>query len=547
MTSSDPSDLLHEKLQASRRVGLVLCSALYTFFVIGAFFGWGPMQLLLENNGSFSSRCTAEERERGEICPSQSSALVNVQFYAQVSQLTSPLLGQFVDHYGAKALAYFMTACVWVGLALFVVATKSIDELLYPAYVLIAQATWMGAILNLHAGMMFQGQTRSRVIFSLNSVFDAACVTYLGLWAISQKSGANLTQVIGGYLGLSVLLFGAGCYFWTVAEPVDLKDTSLDEPAHALREDNQSNIPAATPRSASELTEDAGVSNDNVDQTTLSETETTQVGAISDTNDGENAESQASELNIEMAEPAGSEHPSNQYIPLAQRTSFAQLTSPTFILVASFFTIHATSNQWALTTARDFLAFLGDDEVDNKYTLILSLVMPVSLLALPFTDAVLRKYGFHGGFQAINALALGYCLIRLLSDNLNVQILGFLIFSFYRCFLFGITFSFLPVVLASNVVGKGSGIMFAVTGLAAFVNVPLSAFALKQKNGDFFIPNLIYTFMIIPCIVAAWLIDREMRKEKSFYDDEIANAKLRQSYGGVLLGDLGEKEANVAQ
>ena len=520
MSSSDHPNPLHdEKLKASRRIGLVVCSTLYTFFVIGAFFGWGPMQLLLENNGSFSSRCTTEEQENGEICPSQSSALVNIQFYGQVSQVTSPLLGQFVDHYGARVSAYFMTACVWTGLALFLVATKSIDELLYPAYILLAQATWMGSIINLHTGMMFQGQTRSRVIFGLNSLFDAASVTYLGLWGIAEASGANLTQVIGGYFALSVLLFGAGCYFWTVAEPEVAQETSLDEPAHTPVPDHlQSNDAALTPRSTtSDLSKDGGDVNENVtDPTTLPETAETQVHShiVRDEHAAENDESRASETKEELTEL------SDEFIPFAKRSSFAQLTSPIFILVTVFFTIHATSNQWALTTARDFLAYLGDDQVDNKYTLIFSLVMPISLLALPFTDAVLRNYGFHGGFQTINALALGYCLIRLLSNDLNVQILGFIIFSFYRCFLFGITLSFLPAVLAGNVVGKGSGIMFAVTGLAALVNVPLSAFALKQQSGDFFIPNLLYTLLIIPCVVAAWLIEREIRKEKAHCDAE---------------------------
>ena len=172
--------------------------------------------------------------------------------------------------------------------------------------------------------------------------------------------------------------------------------------------------------------------------------------------------------------------------------------------------------------------------------------MPVSLAALPFTDAVVRNFGFHGGFQAINVLALGYCLIRLFSHDLDVQILGFVIFSFYRCFLFGITLSFLPVVLAPKVVGKASGIMFALTGAAAFINVPLSAFALEQRNGDFFIPNLIYTFMIIPCVVAAWVINREITKEKRSCESEKVDAKLRQSCGGVLLSDVSEMQAKQA-
>jgi hypothetical protein len=86
---------------------------------------------------------------------------------------------------------------------------------------------------------------------------------------------------------------------------------------------------------------------------------------------------------------------------------------------------------------------------------------PASLLALPVADAIsVRGYGIYGGFQTVNLLALAYNLFRVSSDiNLNVQVLvGFVLFSFYRCFLFGVTLSFLPTLLASNVVGKANGI-----------------------------------------------------------------------------------------
>ena len=56
-------DELNEKLEARRRYGLVIFASLYTFFVFGAFFGWGPMQLMLEENGNFASLCTPKEQE----------------------------------------------------------------------------------------------------------------------------------------------------------------------------------------------------------------------------------------------------------------------------------------------------------------------------------------------------------------------------------------------------------------------------------------------------------------------------------------------------
>ena len=99
-----------------RRLCLFVFASSVTLLYVGAVFGWGPMQLLLENNGAFSWKCTEEEQENDEICPEQTSALLKVPLIALSSQIASPLLGMFTDTYGPKYSVYFMTACIWTGL-----------------------------------------------------------------------------------------------------------------------------------------------------------------------------------------------------------------------------------------------------------------------------------------------------------------------------------------------------------------------------------------------------------------------------------------------
>ena len=84
-----------------------------------------------------------------------------------------------------------------------------------------------------------------------------------------------------------------------------------------------------------------------------------------------------------------------------------------------------------LTTARDFLANLGDDDTGNKYLTIYTLLTPASILGLPFLGYVLTHYGYHAGLQTVNFLALAQGIIRRSSDNLNVQVLGFIFASFF--------------------------------------------------------------------------------------------------------------------
>ena len=114
------------------------------------------------------------------ICPAQTSSLVQVQFIAQITQVASPLLGEIADRYGAPTVAYLMAMSVWLGLSLLIVsAYQRIDGLLYVSFVSTAFGTWTGGLLTVQTGMYFLDRTRSRVIFSLNSMFDAGSITSL--------------------------------------------------------------------------------------------------------------------------------------------------------------------------------------------------------------------------------------------------------------------------------------------------------------------------------------------------------------------------------
>jgi hypothetical protein len=95
---------------------------------------------------------------------------------------------------------------------------------------------------------------------------------------------------------------------------------------------------------------------------------------------------------------------------------------------------HLSEHVYHHHTARDCLASLGDD--DNTYYLtIFKLMMPASLLGFPLVDATLHRFG---GLQLANALAAIHGIIQVSSTNLNVQVLGFVVFSFYRSFLFSV-------------------------------------------------------------------------------------------------------------
>jgi hypothetical protein len=312
---------------------------------------------------------------------------------------------------------------------------------------------------------------------------------------------------------MSIVCFGGVTYFWTVVEPEEAITKTLDDSM------NQTD-PVLKPESESGKMVRSHAASEhfkgfqNSDSLPGERTPSLVVPTANGSHPGEQEDAVLKNVN-DSSEPTA-------YVLVADRSPAQQLISVPFLLTVTFTTLMITANQWTLTTSRDFLAFLGDDEVDNKYLTIFTLLGPASLLAIPCTDAITTKYGFQGGLQGINALALGYMLVRLLSDDLNVQIVGFILFSFFRSFLFGVTFSILPVLLSADTVGKATGLLYALAGVTSYVNIPLSKFAIEQQNGDFFLPNLIYTILIAPCVFAAWWLGNTLEKE-----DRIRSARQK--------------------
>lgn len=469
----------------------------------------------LEENGSFSRKCDGYEGE-DEICPAQTAALLNVNLCAMLTQLTSPLLGWIVDKYSPRVAFYWMAALTWSGLALMIVAVDgSVDWLLYIAFSLLALNTWFGGLLSIQTGLYFQGHTRSRVIFALNSLFDAGAITYLGLWAINKLLD-NLVLLLSLYLISAVIVYGLGVYFWTVAVPEESHEGVSIELSTAEKEEDPTNTTRNSTASSLNRRSEEPVSDhfesvhDRFETIAEEHAEEEVVDNNSDARD-ENSSLPLPQRN----DVSNDEIIPSCFIPVNQRTQRQQMLSGPYIMLFVYFVLHVIGNQFNLATARDFLAYLGDDDYGNKYLTIFTLLTPASICGIPFVDRVLLRYGFHAGFQCVNMLALTYQVIKVSSDSLNVQVIGFVAFSFFRSFFFGMVFSFLPTLLSHDVVGKATGALFAGTAAFSFINIPLANLAVERFDGDFFVPNMVHTILVVPCVVVAWRLGQYLDKVKS--------------------------------
>jgi MFS family permease len=510
------------------------------------------MQLLLEDNGNFGTGCNNEEKTDGSdeaVCSEQTAALLNCRFVSQLTVLTGPLLGYLSDRYGGTTLTYCMGIPILAGLSLLMVAVEFPgtvwDSILYVAFILLGLGSTAGGLLTVETGLLFRdrdggttSKAQSRVISLLNALFDAGAMTYLGLWGLEkvtskgqEMSNVNLIVILGVYLGVAVLCLG--CYTWfyrkiTQDEPINghedddvyIKQSDGGTPSH---EEHMGTAELPTPNELSNVVPQPDVSsNDDFDKSEIATSfaANQQISRLSSPCDEVVEGDQDTDSGMVRLGPSQTplyasynSEDDPTYIPISQRTVVEQLKCRAYIFLCVVFSFHMVSNVWTLTTARDFLKHLGDDEYGNRYLTIFTLMTPVSLAALPFEDVAIHKFGFAWALQGVNFLGMTHGIVKVASTNLNVQIVGFVIFSFFRCFLFAVTFSCLASFTSVRATGRAVGIMYVVSGAASFINIGLANLAVERMNGDFFVPNMLFVVLTIPMIYVVFLIGKALERD----------------------------------
>ena len=424
---------------------------------------------MLEASGAFASTCPADTTEFP--CPQQSTTIINVQFIATTTNTLTPFIGQAIDMYGAASVAtYFMSPCAILGTGMLVVASYlEIDNLYYVGFCLLGLATFSGSLLSVQVGLYFSGKTQVRAIMFLNALFDAGSVSYLLLWAIMEYFKLSFSMITVVYFVLALFQYGGGIYYWNIAVPEDsggnilVEDDDDDVPENENTkllnvdegEDNGENT-FEVHKKKSEVLESlrefqaAHMDNINEIQRTMISYRGTDGSARSLRPSGGEADW------VPLGDDGG-----DHYVLIAERSTTGQLLSPAFIMLTLFFAINMISSNWSLATAADFLAGLGDN---GMYLSIFTLLQPASIVCLPLVDAVVHNFGFGVAFQCVNVITFVYIAIKLVSKDLNVQMIHFFLVAAVRCFLFAVTFSFLPRLLSPKVVGKGTGFLYMIGG-----------------------------------------------------------------------------------
>jgi hypothetical protein len=501
------------------RIGLCIFATLYTVLFVGALFGWGPMQRMLEGSGAFDYLCTENQDEYPTHCPKKSTTIIQINFVATTTNTLTPFIGQAIDIWGAPAIAtYFMSPCAILGSGVVAYTAFSshgteTDTLYFVGFILLGLATFSGSLLSVQVGLYFSGTLQVRVIMFLNALFDAGSVTYLILWYILESYGVSFATICLGYFFLALFCFAGGIIFWNTATPMELQEqesASIDDNEHTpmlKRGQDQQHDEIEGPIRHKHQQQH----NNQQLRDTLREFQAAHM---------ENSEEiRATLLSYRSIRASGGSglgnkdmeknQPLTDYVLIADRSPKDQILSLPYIMLTLFFSINMVSCSWTLATAADFLASLGDDH--GTYLSLFTILQPASIFALPLVDATVRKLGFGAAFQCVNALTFVYILIKLTSDNLNVQVVTFVMVAVIRCYLYAVTFSFLPRLLSADAVGRGTGFLSMVGGVASLINIPLNNMVVKT---GFFPPNLLYCILTVPTTLMVMVLQLTLRKEE---------------------------------
>ena len=324
---------------------------------------------MLEDQGVYHHVCDNNDTTSNHnVCPRQTSALLQISLVTQLTQLVSPLLGYIIDKYSLRTLAICMTILSLMGIGLVVVTLAWGDDrhgwLLYVAFSLIAIHSWMGGMLILPVTFYFTERTRVRVTTLLNALFDAGGMTYLGLWAIySRSKRINVTLLMIGYLGLAVVLYSVGLYYWFVAVPVqDSKLQQEEESGGDGRKQSNEKIGCNQETEVAPAREDPYLEKYGPKEQIVASFENDR------NHSGDDTCKASSPVNEEQtSSTTTTTDATSSYVPVAKRSQKDQIISAPFFMLTVFFSIHIVSNLWYVSTVRDFLAELGDNDYGNRY------------------------------------------------------------------------------------------------------------------------------------------------------------------------------------
>ena len=442
---------------------LVAFALVQSIFSSGVILGWAPFLLILKSIGAFSSQCPSQDFRTvssKEICSSREVSL-NAMFTVGIlfNFGGSLPVGYLLDRQGPKRTNIFATVSSVLGLLLLAgtslkdAASSNAEVAFFIGFALIAiggRAQWNSL---LHISNLFAGN-KSQVISLLSGAFMCSAFV-LAIVLELFNAGVALHSSLFFLAGI-VFLLGVAAAFVI--------------PSRSFK-----------PNSAFSFRKTDATNRNNTEMKTTQEKKE------------EKKKTKKSEEGMDI-----------KFSEMDLGQCFRQFEFWGLVL---FLTFQLLALNYYLGTIGKQLLSKGD--TDERFTIIFSFMVPVSIISLPPTGFLLDRRGFPP-VLVVAILFNTLMTLLLFAGDLRVQVFGFLLYACGRGMTFACFYSFMGIFGFKHY-GVLSGVGVLIASLFGFVQIPLLAATLQDLEGDFRPINGLLTALTAICLAVPLLLYRKYR------------------------------------
>jgi hypothetical protein len=459
----------------------------------GILFGWGALRLILEREGFYKDQCDANAAVNVS-CEDRDNTFGLVYTLATTALVfTSGPAGVLVDKAGpavSYALAGFLVA---TGLAAVGLANPDNGpDLLLPGLMMMGSGGMMAFMSSFSISFLFP-VWQAMIITASNVFFDASSVLFL-LFEHLNRTGVERRELFVTFAAVLAFFFALTAILWIFHR----------KQLQAVQEETR-----------------------NADT------------------DGEQEGSKGSECSADEEEGLRRIQRTKQQIQddFKRKGALQQMRSAHFALSMVFGCVHILKSNTYLGMNKQLLERLGDGDAPGSrenghlYTTMFVASLPLSSFSIPVIGWMLDKLPFTSPslcemstFDVVNNLGILHSLLTLV-PVLEVQLLSFLVFTFYRAFFFSLISTFNANTFGVNTIGTIQGTVYSTAGIVNLLQYPLLMATNDPGLGDGDFSYLNAAFAIL-CVLLSFLIRWHAIAEQAQYPD-LPAAKASAGPGGA--------------
>jgi hypothetical protein len=498
---------------ATRRASLLLLAAVLAlqFLASGIIFGFASLRLILERDWIYASRCKGADIaiSAAVVCEDRDNAFGLLYTLATTMLvITSGPAGVLVDRAGpavSNAVGGFL---VVTGFTLVAVSSSSGESYLLPGLMMLGSGGNLSFMSSFTVSFLFPA-SQSIILTATNCLFDASSVLFLGLDYL-HRAGVERTEMFLAYTAILGFLFVLTAMLWTFHRK-ELQEIKAEGSSPTEIVEEESNI--------------------------------------------ENGEQDL---------PKGALKEREEREKLRKIEEFKRLSVPKqmksihYTLVLVFACTHIFKSNTYLGINKQLLERLGDGDAPGSrhnghlYTTLFVASLPLSAIAIPIIGRLLDNMPFTSDtvcccslwdwrkastFDLVNTLAIVHSLLTLV-PVLEVQLLTFLVFTFYRAFLYSLISTFNARTFGINNVGTVQGSIYTVAAICNLLQYPalIATNDPQMGDGDFTYLNI---FFCLLCALLSLLIRRHAQ-------DQLVQNQLDDTPSGSSGGGHGEEQPETS-